>query len=185
LTIDVDLCLNMSEDLNQIYCRRSLDMNIKGPTIYAIVKRVAKKAGIKRRAHPHMFRHTRATDLARENTNPEVMKQFLGWEKNSAMPSLYTHLSQDDLKTIIFRPYGIGPVEVKETKDGKFGNCPNCAKMVRVSESFCWNCGTTLDEDAKKKDDEMYAQMLKIVRQDPEALQTIAQAVIKLQQETF
>ena len=97
-----------------------------------------------------MFRHTRATDLARENTNPEVMKQFLGWEKNSAMPSLYTHLSQDDLKTIIFRPYGIGPVEVKETKDGKFGNCPNCAKMVRVSESFCWNCGTTLDEDAKK-----------------------------------
>jgi len=123
---------------------------IKGPTIYAIVKRVAKKAGIKRRAHPHMFRHTRATDLARENTNPEAMKQFLGWEKNSAMPSLYTHLSQDDLKTIIFRPYGIGPVEVKETKDGKFGNCPNCAKMVRVSESFCWNCGTTLDEDAKK-----------------------------------
>src|SRR5674476_754799 len=29
LTIDVDLCLNMSEDLNQIYCRRSLDMNSK------------------------------------------------------------------------------------------------------------------------------------------------------------
>src|SRR5450759_816350 len=29
LTIDVDLCLNMSEDLNQIYCRRSLDMNVK------------------------------------------------------------------------------------------------------------------------------------------------------------
>src|SRR5659263_164630 len=28
-TIDVDLCLNMSEDLNQIYCRRSLDMNLK------------------------------------------------------------------------------------------------------------------------------------------------------------
>jgi len=35
--------------------------------------------------------------------------------------------------------------------------------------------------DPKKKDDEMYAQMLKIVRQDPEALQAIAQAVIKLQ----
>src|SRR5665647_549480 len=31
LTIDVDLCLNMSEDLNQIYCRRSLDMNLKKP----------------------------------------------------------------------------------------------------------------------------------------------------------
>src|SRR5674536_13396 len=29
LTIDVYLCLNMSEDLNQIYCRRSLDMNGK------------------------------------------------------------------------------------------------------------------------------------------------------------
>ena len=27
LNIDVYLCLNMSEDLNQIYCRRSLDMN--------------------------------------------------------------------------------------------------------------------------------------------------------------
>jgi hypothetical protein len=27
LTMDVDLCLNMSEDLNQIYCGRSLDMN--------------------------------------------------------------------------------------------------------------------------------------------------------------
>src|SRR5674476_760472 len=29
LTIDVDLCLNMSEDLNQIYCGRSLDMNLR------------------------------------------------------------------------------------------------------------------------------------------------------------
>src|SRR5450759_5946166 len=29
LTIDVDLCLNMSEDLNQIYGRRSLDSNAK------------------------------------------------------------------------------------------------------------------------------------------------------------
>jgi integrase/recombinase XerD len=130
---------------------------IKDCTIYSLVRRIAEKAGIDRRAHPHMFRHTRATDLARENTNPEAMKQFLGWGKNSGMPSLYTHLSEDDLKDMIFKTYGIGPLEVKTNKKGeRIGKCPSCGEKVPHTDPFYWNCGVALKEDIRKKDDETY-----------------------------
>jgi len=61
-----------------------------------ILKEAAKKAGIKKRVHPHLFRHTRATHLAKYLTEPEL-KVYFGWSKDSRMPAIYVHLSGRDV----------------------------------------------------------------------------------------
>jgi len=136
---------------------------IKDCTIYSLVRRVAKKAGIEHRAHPHMFRHSCATQLARENTNPEAMKQFLGWDRKSAMPSLYTHLSKEDLKNIIFKSYGVGPVEVQiDSKGKRIGKCPKCRRDVSVTSSYCSFCGEPLSEDMVGNINELAQSLLRL-----------------------
>lgn len=54
-------------------------------------------AGIKKRVHPHIYRHTRATEMARAGKQEAVMRESFGWEPLSDMPGIYTHLSPDDV----------------------------------------------------------------------------------------
>jgi integrase/recombinase XerD len=60
-------------------------------TVLMILKRTTKLAGVKKRVHPHLFRHTRATELSTSLTEAELKTQF-GWASGSNVPSLYIHL---------------------------------------------------------------------------------------------
>ena len=42
------------------------------------MQRLGVKAGIERRCHPHILRHSRATHLVDEGTNPLVIQDLLG-----------------------------------------------------------------------------------------------------------
>ena len=70
-------------------------------TIYGTVQRVAKKAGINKRIHPHLFRHTRATQLIRFGWSEPKVKRYLGWADGSNVPGLYIHLGEDALSLFI------------------------------------------------------------------------------------
>ena len=59
-----------------------------------------KKAGIKKRVHPHAFRHARATHLA-EHLTEQQLKKYLGWTAGSSMASVYVHLSGKDIDDAI------------------------------------------------------------------------------------
>lgn len=58
------------------YSQRGLDQ---------IIKRAAKQAGLRKRVYPHLFRFSRATELAQKMSESE-MRIFFGWTKNSTMP---------------------------------------------------------------------------------------------------
>jgi len=59
----------------------------------SIVKRLARKAGIKKRIYPHLFRHTRVTHLLLSNQlNEAKAKVLFGWTPDSKMLSEYSHL---------------------------------------------------------------------------------------------
>ena len=70
-----------------------------------VLKRLAVRCNIKKRVYPHLFRHTRATHLARHLTEPE-MRMFFGWSKESKMTSVYVHLSGRDLDEKVCSLYG-------------------------------------------------------------------------------
>lgn len=64
--------------------------------------RAARRAGIQKKVHLHLFRHSRATHLASHLTEPE-MRIFFGWSRGSIMPATYVHLSGRDVDSKLVR----------------------------------------------------------------------------------
>ena len=115
-------------------------------TILRIVHKIADEAGIKKRVHPHLFRHTCATELAKDFTEP-MMRTFLGWERNSNMPSIYTHLSGQDIEEAQRKRLGL--VKDKEPEP-RFQNCPRCKNEMPARTEFCMVCGEPLSRNKAK-----------------------------------
>ena len=61
-----------------------------------ILKEIGKRAKIRKRIYPYLFRHTRASHLAKNLTEQE-MKIYFGWTMGSDMVKTYVHLSCRDL----------------------------------------------------------------------------------------
>ncbi len=65
--------------------------------VWAMVTRLASKAGIERNVYPHLLRHTFATGLLRSCQNLETVRKVLGQSLVSTT-GIYTHLVDDGLR---------------------------------------------------------------------------------------
>ena len=112
----------------------------------AIIKRLFKRAGVnKKRLHLHLFRHSRATELAKHLTEAQ-MKAYFGWTQGSNMAAVYVHLSGRDVDNSIMRYYGLK--DKKESPREKLNNnihCPRCNNLNSTENKFCVQCGLALD----------------------------------------
>lgn len=77
--------------------------NLKDPrkpmsyqAVRKLLHRLCKKAGLTRKITPHMFRHSRATLLAKLGVSPYAMNQVMGWSSNTKMWQIYLHITQKD-----------------------------------------------------------------------------------------
>ncbi|MDX5449210.1 MAG: site-specific tyrosine recombinase XerD [Bacteroidota bacterium] len=68
--------------------------------IFHIVKKLAEKAGIRKKISPHTFRHSFATHLIRRGADIRVVQELLGHE-SILTTEIYTHLSANDLRDTI------------------------------------------------------------------------------------
>jgi integrase/recombinase XerD len=64
-----------------------------------LVKKYAKKAGIKKNVHPHTFRHTCATAMLKNKADIHSIQKLLG-HASLTSTQVYTHLSITDLKDV-------------------------------------------------------------------------------------
>jgi integrase/recombinase XerD len=64
--------------------------------VWSMMGRYAKRAGIDRRVHPHMLRHTYATELLREGFNVREVQQLLR-HSDIRTTVIYTHIFEADL----------------------------------------------------------------------------------------
>ncbi len=69
-------------------------------TIRMRLNKLDKKAGINKKIHPHLFRHSRATDMANYLTEAQMNMYFDGVQ-GSNMPSIYVHLSRRDIDNAV------------------------------------------------------------------------------------
>lgn len=127
------------------------------PALTKIVKKTAQKAGIKKRVHNHLFRHSRSTELAQHLTEAQ-MEAHLGWVHGSNMPSIYVHLSGKQVDDAMLRIYG------KKKKENKLPEltsrtCMRCEKENGPTSKFCSRCGLPLDQEALQ-DVEKYDKIL-------------------------
>ena len=62
-----------------------------------MVKRLAQQAGISKDVHPHMLRHTFATDLLRQTKNLRLTQKALGHPRLPRL-MIYTHIVDDEME---------------------------------------------------------------------------------------
>ncbi len=118
--------------------------------LYYLVKRLATKYPDKwkgRKLNPHLFRHSRLTELAAGKLNEAQIRKFAGWEPGSPMPEIYFHLDDKDVINILTK----GEVKVPEPKKFKSVICPICNAENNEQNMLCWKCKNLLDE-AKRID---------------------------------
>jgi integrase len=119
-----------------------------------LLDKLASAAGIKKHVHPHLLRHSRATDLANVLTEAQ-MREYFGWTKNSDMPSIYVHLSGRDVDSTLLRHYGIK--EEAEEEEGELApkTCPRCGFVNSVGARYCQRCSACLDLETAVDHEEM------------------------------
>ncbi|HLC22574.1 MAG TPA: tyrosine-type recombinase/integrase [Candidatus Nanoarchaeia archaeon] len=103
-----------------------------------------KRAGIKKRCHPYIFRHSRATQLARHLTEFQMCSYF-GWAQGSDMPATYVHISGKDLDEDILRINGMKPGEKPISFKPSARACPRCKEINAPNALYCCKCAEIVD----------------------------------------
>lgn len=144
-----------------------------------ILKKAAEKAGISKRIHPHLMRHSRATQLSKSMAIA-LISEYLGWVQGSAMPQRYFHLTGKSADSDILKINGIRVDENDQDQSLKPLICNECGTINEFANKFCNKCSSLLSEkevhvqmtqDVKRtKAEEVLNQLLK----DPETLQFLS-----------
>lgn len=136
-------------------------------TAKEVIKKIAKKARIRKRVYPHLFRHSRATHLANHLTEAQ-MKQYFGWAQSSKMASVYVHLSGRDVDNALLKLNGIQIDDKKEEEQFKVVVCPRCKAKNSPDAKFCFHCGMCLDtknavgiDQLREKADKLMNELVK------------------------
>ena len=159
---------------------------VKGGVIKALtynalrmrIKRLAEKAGIKRRIWPHLFRHAAATRMAEFLTDREMCVAFR-WSKSSKMPARYAHLVQRGVKEKILAQY----IDDYTPERRKRQKCWRCGEILYNSMKFCPRCGAPTNYSEiyeaimKRKEAD---QLMDVLIQHPKVRNAIAEALREL-----
>ncbi|RXE56046.1 integrase [Methanoculleus taiwanensis] len=154
---------------------------LSAQTVGNKLKYIAHKLGMTKPIHPHAIRHARLTDLTKSNGKKRGLSEMelrlvAGWERNSAMPEVYVHLSGADVERKLLENAGF----IDDTPDPadtalEPRQCPRCKHLNAHDALYCAACSMALVEEAARKVDESteeakkseeYLQMLLQIRKD-------------------
>lgn len=94
LRLDLMVKNNQSHDFLFV---NKLGKPITSGGIEYVLKQVMKETGLANEMHPHMFRHTYATDLLNNGADLRSVQELLGHE-NLSTTQIYTHVSKERLQ---------------------------------------------------------------------------------------
>lgn len=85
------------EDKNYVFLSEKRGERLTRQFIFKMLREVASQAGIKKTVHPHIFRHSFATEMIRAGANLVVVKEILG-HTSIASTEIYINLKTSDLR---------------------------------------------------------------------------------------
>jgi integrase/recombinase XerD len=125
--------------------------------------------------HPHMFRHTRATEDSKYFTDREMML-MMGWRKADQI-SIYSHLSMRDVEDKDLVLHGLKPKEEILKPITTIKKCPKCNEENAPIAIYCNKCGTTLTQGTGQQDTkDIVEQIIK----NPEAFKLLRDAMVEI-----
>ncbi|MHB8587121.1 MAG: tyrosine-type recombinase/integrase [Thermoplasmatota archaeon] len=132
---------------------------------------------LQRHLHPHLFRHSRATECAREGMPESEMRQYFGWSRTSDMPSRYIHLAADAANDGIARRAGLKTTETRVASAILPRVCA-CGMVNPATADYCEDprCNRPLTVTAASKREQSVADEMKerlLQEWMPEILQAI------------
>ena len=149
-----------------------------------LLKKIALKAGIKKRVYLYLFRHSRATKLATVLTEAQL-KQHFGWVQDSRMASTYVHLSGRDVDSALLKLQGIRTEDEEKQEKISVIFCPRCKSKNSPTSRFCNVCGLCLDvktavqiDETREKADRLMDELVK----NPKILSALLEGIEKLKE---
>ncbi len=123
-------------------------VSIKYSEVAKIIKVLARRAGLTRRVHMYMMRHSQCTEYARHRIGDSMMRKVFGWTPGSQMPAIYTHLVPGDVEDTVLALRGVKKVErivseqILEPK-----TCFRCGERNPFDGLFCVKCSSPLSQE--------------------------------------
>jgi integrase/recombinase XerD len=141
---------------------------------YKMLRETAQQAQIGKKCNPHLFRHSRATFLAKHLTEAQ-MKEYLGWTQSSEMAAVYVHLSGRDADSALLKLAGrkVSETEKESERDRQAITCSICKHENAPEMRRCTNCGRPLDLKTALEDDKREHELLNMLT--PEILKEMIQ----------
>ncbi len=136
-----------------------------GPVKYRGISKhlsnIAKRAGISKHISPHIFRHTRITNLIQMGMSESVIKMMIWGNMTTNMFRTYAHLTGEDTDRALMALYGItDETEVKKVHVMAARQCPDCKHINFHTAEYCLNCLTPLTEGATRSLEVMTKDMV-------------------------
>ena len=159
---------------------------LKYPSYAILLRRAFNKAGVAKKANPHFFRHSRATEMANHLTEFQ-MNQYFGWKQGSSMPSIYVHLSGKNTDEAVLKMHGLQK-EQSEEDELKPRICPRCKKLNAPKQMNCFQCGFCFEpmkaampehEERTTTSEEKEIALLKAVMSNPEIQKLVLEKMRK------
>ena len=154
---------------------------LKYGAVNTMLDKVSKRTGITKRIHCHLFRHTRATLLAKDLPEAPLEAQ-MGWVHGSKMSRVYVSLSGEQLDEAVLRVYGIAKKKDEKGMEYAPQVCSRCGAENPGEDVaiYCYKCGMPLgkklyqDIAQERKEEEEFIMGSKVVDdEDKENLKLI------------
>jgi len=109
---------------------------------YLMLRKVKRRAGIKKPLSSKWLRHGRLTDLAKKVREPQL-KAIAGWSPSSSMVGVYVHLSGMDTVEPVLEAEGVKTAETQkpwlEPQE-----CVRCKTVNDPTAIYCMKCAAPL-----------------------------------------
>lgn len=143
-----------------------------------MLDKVSKRAGITRRIHPHLFKLTRATLLARD-LKEVPLEATMGWVHGSRMSRTYVHLSDEDIDNAVLKVYGIEKKKENQAIKYRPKVCSRCHTENPIINEYCLRCGLPLDHnkllELEQKEEEVEKALM-----DSSVLESSSKVLLKM-----
>jgi len=117
--------------------------------VAAQLRKIAHRAGVPKHVTPHLFRHSRITEMVRSNYNESIIKQVMWGDVNTTMLDTYMHLTNRDIDAEILTRMGIRREEERQTGSMTAHQCANCMTINAPTHQFCMQCGQPLSDEVR------------------------------------